>query len=289
MKLTISQLRVLEAVARTGSFSKAAKDLGITQPSVSTQLRTLETQSRSRILARDGHRVTPTRLGALILPKVRALVTVANELERILAEARDLERGVLRIGYSTHQFAIPVISRFMKAHPGIKLEARSMASLDLIDLLDRGVIDAAFITAQTPPPRFSCVQLLRDEIVLMIPAAHELADAGDVGWGALADLPLIRREETSATRQIFDRAAAAAGASPNTVLDLGSWGSLKSAVIAGIGGCVALLGEIEPDPRVAVLRISDSGLWAGHHLAATPEMREVAAVEALFAMATGPA
>ncbi len=289
MKITISQLRVLEAVARTGSFSKAAKELGITQPSVSTQLRTIEAQSRSRLLARDGHTVTPTRLGQLILPKVRALVTVANELERILSEARTLERGVLRIGYSTHQFAIPVISRFMAAHPGIKLEARSMASLDLIDLLDRGQIDAAFITAQTPPERFSAAELLRDEILLMIPATHPLAAAGRVGWEALAGLPLIRREETSATRQIFDRATRAAGVNLNTVLDLGSWGSLKSAVIAGIGGCVALGGEVEPDARIAVLRIADSGLWAGHYLACQPEMRAVAAVDALFATATAPA
>ncbi len=282
MKITISQLRVLEAVARTGSFSRAAADLGITQPSVSTQLRAMEAQSRSRLLARDGHTVTPTRLAQAILPKVRALVTLAEEIERSLAEARDLARGVLRLGYSTHQFAIPVISRFMAAHPGIKLEARSMASLDLLELLARGQIDVAFVTAQTPPPGVSALELLRDEIVLMLPATHPLAAAGRVPWEAIAGLPLIRREETSATRRIFDRAAEAAGVRLNTVLDLGSWDSLKAAVVAGIGGSVALSGEIEPDPRLAVLRIDDPALWAGHHLACAPEMREVAAVDALF-------
>ena len=92
MKISISQLRVFEAVARTGSFSRAAEELGITQPSVSTQLRAFENQSRSRLLARDGHSISPTRLGHLILPRVRALVTLANELEQVLTEERSLKR-----------------------------------------------------------------------------------------------------------------------------------------------------------------------------------------------------
>lgn len=282
MKITISQLRVLEAVARTGSFSRAAEELGITQPSVSTQLRAIETQSRSRLLARNGHTITPTRLGNLILPRVRALVTMANELERILGDERSLERGVLRIGYSTHQFAMPVVSRFMAAYPGIKVEARSMATQDLINLMQRGLVDVAFVTGQQPPPGFSAEELLRNDIVLMIPSDHPLAGRHSVTWTDIIDHPLIRREETSGTRMIFDQAAEAAGVTLKTVLDLGSWGSLKAAVEAGIGGCIALEGEIEPDDNISVLRIRDSSLWACHYLISSVEMREVAMVRAFF-------
>ena len=282
MKITISQLRVLEAVARTGSFSLAAKELGIAQPSVSTQLRAIEKQSRARLLARDGHSVSPTRLGQQILPKVRALVSLANELERILGEERALERGVLRIGYSTHQFSMPVISRFMATYPQVKVEARSMASLDLIDLLDRGRIDVAFITAPAPPDRFASQLLRTDDIVLMVPADHPLAGHEEVSWQDIKGYPLIRREESSATRTIFDEAARTAGVELKTVLDLGSWGSLKAAVMAGIGGCVVLMGEVEPGDRIATLRIRDDALRASHFLTCAQEMRSVAAVDALF-------
>lgn len=282
MKITISQLRVLEAVARTGSFSKAARELGIAQPSVSTQLRAIENQSRARILARNGHSVTPTRLGQEILPKVRALVSLANELERTLGEERELERGVLRIGYSTHQFSMPVISRFMTDFPQVKVEARSMASLDLIEMLDRGHIDVAFVTAPEPPAGFASEQLRSDDIVLMVPANHPLAGQESVSWSEMAGYPLIRREVSSATRSIFDAAAKEAGAELHTVLDLGSWGSLKAAVMAGIGSCVVMMGEVEPSERIAVLRIDDAALRASHFVACTPEMRPVAAVDALF-------
>ncbi len=287
MKITISQLRVLEAVSRTGSFSLAAKELGIAQPSVSTQLRTIENQSRSRLLSREGHTVTPTRLGARILPKVRALVSLAGELEAILADERALENGVLRVGYSAHQFSMPVISRFMAAYPGVKVEARSMASLDLIELLDRGRIDVAFITAKTPPARFVSNKLRTDEIVLMVPCEHPFAGRTDVAWRELEGQPLIRREESSATRKIFDDAVEAAGVNLRTLLDLGSWGSLRAAVIAGIGGCVVLHGEIALEDQVSFFRINDKALWAAHYIACAPEMRNVAAVDAMFGAAGG--
>ena len=285
MKLSISQLRVFEAVARTGSFSRAAQELGITQPSVSTQLRAFENQSRARLLARDGHAISPTRLGDTILPRVRALVTIANELELVLTEERSLKRGVLRIGYSTHQFAIPILSKMMAAHPGVKVEARSMASLDLIDMLNRGAIDAAFITAREAPADLECVKILTNDIVLMLPAAHPLAGREEIDWPDVTGFPLIRREGTSGTRRIFDQAAEQAGISLRTVLDLGSWDSLRCAVEAGIGGCIALEGEVEPNERIAIVRIRDKDLWASHYLACAPDMRGVATVDALFDVA----
>ena len=282
IKVTISQLRVLEAVARTGSFSSAAKELGIAQPSVSTQLRTIENQSRARLLARDGHNVTPTRLGSEVLPRVRAIVSLFGELEQMLAAERDLERGVLRIGYSTHQFSMPVISRFMEAHPAVKVEARSMASLDLIGLLDSGRIDVAFVTQESKPEKLISQRLRTDRIVLMAPLDHPLSGREHIAWKDLEAYPLIRREESSVTRVIFDDAAKRAGVELKIVLDLGSWGSLQAAVTAGIGCSVALEGEISAEDNVSILSIEDKALHASHYLSCAPEMRGVAAVAALF-------
>lgn len=285
MRVSISQLRVLEAVARTGGFSNAAAELGVTQPSVSTQLRALENQTRSKLLDRDGRRLTVTRFGEAVLAKARALLSIANEIERMLEDERNLESGLLRLGYSTHQFAMPAISQFMAAHPGVKLEARSMASLDLIELLKGGRLDAAFVTAQAPPEDLACEKLRTDEIVLMVAPEHPFAGRGRIGWSDLVAHPLIRREGTSGTRIIFDRAAQAAGAQLRTILDLGSWESMRAGVLAGIGVGVALLGEIDPGDRTVVVRIADDALWASHFVACMPEMRQVAAVDALVNIA----
>lgn len=288
-KFTLSQLRVLEAVARTGSFSAAAEELGVAQPSVSTQLRAVENQSRSRLLDRDGRNIAPTRFGNVVLPKVRALLSLAAELERIFEDERSLRSGVIRLGYSTHQFAMPVVSRFIDAYPNVKIEARSMASLDLIERLRRGLIDVAFVTSQQPPADLNSEMMRRDEIVLITRADHPLAQGGEpdgadatASWEAVSQHPLIRREETSMTRIVFDEHAAAAGAPMKTILDVGSWEAMRSGVLAGIGVGVALRGEIEPDPRFAAVRIRSDGLWAGHYACCMPEMRQIAAVDQLI-------
>lgn len=287
MKTTISQLRVLEAVARTGSFSKAAQELGVTQPSVSTQLRAVEGQSKLRLLAREGHKIRLTRFGETVLPKVRALLTIMNEIEELLDDERNLKTGLLRLGYSTDQFAMPVITRFMGTYPGVKLETRCMASLDVVHHLRRGEFDAAFVTAKTPPEGLSAERLRTDQIVLMVPAGHRLADVETIGWPDLADQSIVCRETTSGTRIIFEDAAREAGARLPPLIALGSWESLRAGVLAGMGIGVALAGEIESGDRIKAVEIDDSGLWASHYLACAPDMREAAAVDRLFTVAAG--
>lgn len=286
MKLTLSQLRIVEALARTGSFSKAAQELGITQPSVSTQLRALEKQSEARLLLRDGRKISQSRLGALVLPKIRALLALANEIEATIEDERRLNAGLIRLGYSTHQFAMPVISRFMARHPMVKVETRSMASLDLLGLLRDGLIDAAMITAQTPPPEFAAEAVRTDEIVLMARADHPLAGRGRLRWRDLDGVPLLRREATSMTRVLFDDAAARAGMPIRAVLELGSWEAMRAAVREGIGLGVALEGEIEMSDDVAVLRIADDSLWATHFVVCLQEMREISVIRGMVAIAT---
>ncbi len=285
MKATISQLRVLEAVARTGSFSRAAADLGITQPSVSTQLRAIEAQSRLRLLSRDGHTIRVTHFGDTVLPKVRALLTIMDEIEGLLENEQNLRTGLLRLGYSTDQFAMPVISRFMRVFPGVKLETRCMASMDVVELLKKGQIDAAFVTAKTAPADLSAERLRTDPIVLMLPANHSLAGRQSVGWGDLAQHTILCRETTSGTRIVFDEAARRSDVNLKPIVTLGSWESMRAGVIAGMGIGVALLGEVDPGDRVCTVRIDDSDLWASHYLVCSPPMREAAAIEGLFGIA----
>lgn len=282
--ITLAQMRMLEAVARYESFSRAAEALGVSQPSVSAQIRALEARYRLRLIARHGHDIRPTPAAEALLPKMRALLALAEEIESALRAERDLLTGALRVGYSTHQFVMPALSRFMAAHPGVRLEARSMASYDLLDMLRRGALEAAFCTLPGAEPDLDCLELRREEVVLMVPAGHRLAQAGVVDWATIARTPLIRREPASGTRRVFDAAAAAAGVAPITALDLGSWESMRAAVIAGIGVGVAMRGEIGVDPAVTAVAIA-GGVEVRHYLAATPEMRAVASVAALFAAA----
>jgi DNA-binding transcriptional LysR family regulator len=285
LMITLAQLKMLEAVARYASFSRAGEALGVSQPSVSAQIRALEARYRVRLISRQGHDIRPTPVSETLMPKIRALLALADEIDGALSADRDLLSGSLRVGYSTHQFVMAVLSRFMGVHPGVRLEARSMASYDLLDMLRRGALEAAFCTLPAPEPDLDCLELRREDVVLMVPTGHPLARAGVADWAAVARLPLIRREPASGTRRVFDAAAAAAGVALRPALDLGSWESMRAAVIAGIGVGVAMRGEIGVDPAVSAVALAGGGITVRHYLAVIPEMRTVATVEALFAAA----
>lgn len=283
MSLSMAQIRVLEALCRTGGVGAAARDLGVSQPTVSAQLRQIEERYALRLFTREGHRLTPSAVTQALLPRLRAALAMVAEIETTLDRASTLESGRLAIGYSTHQFVMPILSEFIRAYPGLRIEARSQATGDLVQLLHSGEVEAAFVTLSGPDPALRCLELRRERIVLMARRGHAPDGHGPIDWDGLARHPLIRREPSSGTRQVFDVAAAAAGARLRTVFDLGSWESMRAAVVAGIGLGIAMEGEIDSaDPQIVPVAINDSALSVGHYLVCLPEMRDLAPVAALF-------
>lgn len=282
MDVTLAQLRVIDAVARTGAVGRAAKELGISQPSVSSTLNGFEARYRVRLFARNGHSLKPSPLCDALLPRIRTVLALAEEIETRMQGEHALETGRIAVGYSTDQFVMPVLSRLIAKHPGIRIEARAMASEDLLALLGAGGIEAAFVTTAEPDAELASLLVRRERVVLMVPKGHPLAGKGPISWRRIEELPLIRREPTSGTRKIFDAAARAAGVRPRSVLDLGSWASLREAVIAGIGLGVAMRGEIGEDPEVASVPIDDPSLVARHYLVTPRSLRLLATVSALF-------
>lgn len=285
--LTLAQLRLLDALARSGSITRAARALSVSQPSVSSQLRGLENRYRLRLFARDGHRLEPTEEGEALLPRIRALLALADEIEGALNGVRELEQGRLRVGYSTHQFVMRVLGSFMDRHRGIRIEARSMASFDLLKQLRGGEIDAAFVTLPTPEAELALLELRREAVVLMAPKDHPLSGSGRIALKALAGQRLVQREPSSGTRRALEGAAARAGIGLQSVLDLGSWESMRAGVLGGIGLGVAMAGELGSDPEIVAIEVELPGgraLSVGHYLTCLPESRALAAINALFAL-----
>jgi len=283
--LTLVQLAVLEAVARCGGVGAAARDLGLSQPSVSNHVNQIESRLSLRLFRREGHRFEPDDRLRAILPRIRAILKLSADLEAALRAEAAVETGRLTIGYSTHQFVMSALAEYGTRHPGVRLAARSMGSFDLIAALRRGDIEAAFATLPAPDPDLHCLLLRRDEIVLMVARGDPLAARGAIAWPEIAGLPLIRREPTSGTRAAFDAAAAGQGVAVTARLDLGSWDSLREAALLGMGPALAMLGEIDgADARVAAVRVGPPFPDVGHYLVTLPEYRATAPVQALFAV-----
>lgn len=284
-KLSLSQLRAVEAVARLGSFSAAAKHLGVSQPSVSNQVHALETRFRARLIERTGYSTAPAPALEAILPQIRAVLSLCTDIEGALDQGRSLAGGALRVGYSTYQIAMPLISRFMAAYPEVGIEARALATMDVLALLEEGQIDIGFVTGRDLPAGLSGHKLLSTRIVLAAPPGHRLAGQGPLSWAEVAGLPLIQREASSGTRQIFEAAATVARIRVDTVLVLGSWGSITEMVRAGVGLGVVMAAEMSDRDGLVPIEIADRSLTASHFVVCQRDMARVATVQAMMTLA----
>ncbi|MEE4011398.1 LysR family transcriptional regulator [Roseibium sp. FZY0029] len=278
--LSLVQLRALEAVVRTGSFSAAAKEIGVSQPSISNHVQSLESRFKTKLLVKSGYSVSASPALEGLLPRIRAVLALVGDLETELTHHRTLASGELRIGYSTYQLAIPKISAFMSRHPDISIEARALATQDILDLFEDGEIDVGFITGREVPAGLDGELLIKTRIVIAAPQDHPLAKEATVTWADVASLNLLQREGSSGTRKIFEAAATIAGIRPRTVLALGSWGSIATLIRSGVGVGIAMEAEITDRDGCVAVQINDPSLVANHYVVWQKDMANVAAVEA---------
>lgn len=278
-------MRVIATLAATRRVNSTAKELAISQPSVSKHLSTLESRYGQRLFERQGHFMVPTELCERLLPRLRTMLALAEELDDELNGLRGLREGRLRVGYSTHQFVMHVLGAFMDSFRGIKIEARCMASFDLVEQLRAGKLDAAYVTLPGKEADLHMLELRREEMILMTGPDHPLASRDSISLRDLSAWPLIQREATSGTRRALVAYAVREGVTLNTVLELGSWESMRDGVAAGIGVGVVMAGEICQDRKMRSVQIKTArgtSPTVGHYLVCVSEARDLTATKALF-------
>ena len=171
----------LEAVAREGSFGRAAASLGYTQSAVSQQIAALERIVGHRLVERPGgpRPVSLTEAGRLLLTHADAIAARVAAAQADLTALGDGQAGELRVGVfqSVGQRILPdLMRRFLEAWPKVKLTLTESADdLELLDLVERGGLDLTFSDLPLVEGPFDSVELLRDPYVLVVPAGSELA------------------------------------------------------------------------------------------------------------------
>jgi DNA-binding transcriptional LysR family regulator len=170
----------LEAVARTGSFGKAARALGYTQSAVSQQIATLERQVGQRLVERPGgpRPVSLTEAGRLLLTHAEAIAARVAAAQADLAALGDGEAGALRVGVfqSVGQRILPeLMRRFVRQWPKVEITlSESADDRELLSLVERGQLDLTFCDLPLVDGPFESVELLRDPYVIVVPATSDL-------------------------------------------------------------------------------------------------------------------
>lgn len=283
--MKLSQLRILDAVERERSFSRAARRLEISQPAVSQQMRKLQSDYGVKLFWRWGKSLEFSEIGRELVARARKILCLLEDMEAELKSAGELRSGNLAVGLSCHYFVMEILAGFMKAYPDIQVKARIGDSLDLLEDVLACRLDIAEVTGDAPDPRFHNFLYGRQQIILFIPKTHPWAAETSISVEQLHGRRMVSWHASSMTRRIFMSRLADLGIKPNIVLEIDSWETMRQAVIAGIGFGVVLEDEYTPDDRLVKIPLTGADLTAFQYFVCLPEFRELKAHRAFFEMA----
>jgi molybdate transport repressor ModE-like protein len=257
----VRHFAALEAVARTGSFGRAAESLGYTQSAVSQQIQTLERLVGERLVERPGgpRAVSLTEAGELLLRHAEAIVSRLHAAQADMAALAEGKGGRLRVGtfQSVGARVLPaVMRRFSAEWPGVEVELTESAwDEELQRLVERGELDLGFAMPPLLDGPFESRELLADPYVLLVPADHELADAGHASLADLGDATLIGNRACRST-QLAEGELAQRGVDVDVAFRSDDNGTVQGLVGAGFGvALVPLLTVDRNDELVRVLEL----------------------------------
>lgn len=237
--MDLRELRSFAAVARHGSFSRAARELFLGQPAVSQHVRRLEAELGATLLNRTTRSVALTEAGATLLPRVQQAL---RELEAGVAEVdelRGLLRGRLRIGAMQwlEPYDLPrALAGFHRAHAAVDVRVVEEPARDMVAGVLSGALDAAFVPVDdTLPPELDRHELFTDELVAVTPPGSPLGERQAVRIAALADEDFVFLREGSGLRRAIEEAAREAGFVPRARFETNELARVVALVAEGLG------------------------------------------------------
>ncbi|UAK32167.1 LysR family transcriptional regulator [Nocardia asteroides] len=241
--MELRQLRYFVTVAEEANFTRAAARLHLTQPGLSAQIRQLERELGLPLLDRGGRTVTPTEVGAAVLPHARAALAAAERITHMADEFTGLLRGQVRLGLisgaAVEEFDVAaVLADFHRDHPQVGISLTEDTSERMLAALDRGELDVALIgmTGADVGPGIGIEVLLETAVVAV--AARDLGDGAEIPVRTLRDRPLICLTPGTGIRAVFERACAAAGFEPAVAYEAAAPALLLRLAARGLGVAV---------------------------------------------------
>ncbi|MBM9462119.1 LysR family transcriptional regulator [Aeromicrobium sp. YIM 150415] len=239
--MQVQQLAYFLAVAEARHFTRAADVVGVSQPTLSKQVRALENSLGTALFTRTRHGAELTSAGETLLPHARRIVIDVANAERAVHEIAQLRRGRVRLGATPSMIdgLLPdVLREFRLTYPDIELEVQEAGSRVLTDHLLAGRLDIAvlIVPLAVSSPDIETHLVFRERLVLASPRDAWLGE--EVAVTDLNDLPLVMFREGYDLRDVTVRACNRAGFEPRFAVEGGEMGAVLRFVEAGLGHAV---------------------------------------------------
>jgi LysR family hydrogen peroxide-inducible transcriptional activator len=258
--MELHQLRYFCAVAETGSFSRAAEQSHISQPSLSQQILKLEDELGARLFDRLGRSVRLTELGKTFLPRAR---TVLRELEAArgdVVEGKEFIGGPITVGVipTVAPYFLPSrLTAFSRKFPEVRVTIVEEITPILLDRLRAGTIDVAILALPLRGHEFEAVPLLTERLFAALPKKHKLTSHRSLSLKDLRAEPFLLLRDGHCFRDTAVAACDRARLHPQIVFESGQFSSLLSMVGAGMGVSIVPEMAIEKKSLCRYVRIAD--------------------------------
>ena len=288
MNFTLRQLQLFEAVARNASFTRAAEELHLTQPAVSTQVKQLEQEVGTPLFEHMGRKIFLTEPGREMYEFSRNIAQKFTDIGMVLDELKGVKRGLLNISVtSTAEYFSPyLLAAFCRQNAGITVNLDVTNREVLLRQLADNIPDMAIMGSPPEGMGLAAKSFMSNPLVVIAPPDHPLARTTKISLARLLQERFIVRERGSGTREAVERHLAERGLQMSTSLEMSRNEAIKHAVMAGLGLGIVSTHTLEMElslKRLVVLDVAGFPILRHWYLVHRTGKRFSAAAEAFKA------
>lgn len=285
--MELRHLRYFLAVADTRSFTRAAERLHVTQPTLSHQVKQLESLIGTVLFERSTKDVELTAAGRLFKPYCERILKELESSALAISELEGLMRGTLRMAVFhsfSHSMLPPIMSEFALHYPGVHVTARLVPRFDMERDLINAELDMAVAYISDDNDQIVAERLFDEELVLVVGSKHQHARRKSMPMRELAKLPLVLLTPEFGARQFVDRFLGANNLRPHVVLEMNAIEPILATIRDSSLASVLSAGAIVDPTGLQIVRLTDPApkrtvgiLWRrnGHRSAAAQRMAEM--------------
>lgn len=249
------RLQIFCRVVELRSFSKAAKAVYLSQPTVSSHIKDLEDHFECKLIDRLGREAIATRAGRLLYEYATRIIALKLEAENALTELQGKIKGHLTIGGSTIPAGYilpPFLGKFKEEYPGIVVTLIQGDTREIIQAVLEGNVEIGIVGAKAQEAQLVQKRIVDDEMFLIVPRNHKWAGRRQIALNELAEEPFIMREPGSGTRRSMAQVLENRGQPVrdlNVVAEMGSTEAIRQGIKAGLG--ISILSECAVNEELA--------------------------------------
>lgn len=219
--LNINHLRIFYHVGKNLSFTQAAKDLYISQPGVTAQVKNLEDSLCLQLFTKRRSKVCLTEEGKTLFQYAKRLFEFEHEIEEAIENIRTLKQGTLRLAVPTAftSFMSFMMDRFYESYPNIRIQVIEGTSQSIVGKLLENKAEIGIVSKVEDDPDIKFIPIMKEKIFFVVNTSHHLVEKGQVSLKELANEPIITKSAGSGTKKAFLDLFENKGLAPNIILE----------------------------------------------------------------------